>query len=58
MVERTQTSSAALQCIIVTPEMTDRVTAAMADKYWTQADFIVRRINHPYTMRLEPEPEG
>jgi hypothetical protein len=43
---------------VLAPEMTERVTAAMKDKYWTQADFIVRRMNHPYTMRLEPEPEG
>jgi len=40
---------------IMAPEMVDKVTAAMADKYWTQGDFIVRRMNHPYTMRLEPE---
>jgi hypothetical protein len=39
------------------PEMVERVQAAMADKYWTQADFIVRRMSHPYTLRLEPEPE-
>ena len=41
---------------LLAPEMLERVTAAMADKYWTQGDFIVRRMNHPYTMRLEPEP--
>ena len=42
---------------ILAPEMVERVQAAMADKYWTQADFIVRRMSHPYTLRLEPEPE-
>ena len=40
---------------VVVPEMTDRVQAAMAEKYWLEGDFIVRRIHHPYTMRLEPE---
>ena len=40
---------------VITPEMTDRVTAAMRDKYWTQGDIFVRLMNHPYTMRLEPE---
>ena len=40
---------------VVTPDMTARVDAAMADKYWTQGDFFVRFVNHPYTMRLEPE---
>lgn len=42
---------------VIVPEMTERVTTAMADKYWTQADFIVRHMNHPYTMRLDLEPE-
>ena len=37
------------------PEMTDRVSAAMRDKYWLQGDILVRYIHHPYTMRLEPE---
>ena len=40
---------------VITPEMTERVTAAMRDKYWTQGDFFVRHMDHPYTMRLEPE---
>jgi hypothetical protein len=40
---------------VLAPEMTDRVTAAMRDKYWLQGDIIVRHINHPYTLRLEPE---
>lgn len=35
------------------PEMTPRVTTAMADKYWLHGDFIVRRMSHPYTLRLE-----
>jgi hypothetical protein len=38
--------------------MVDKVQAAMADKYWTQADFVVRRISHPYTLRLVPEGGG
>jgi hypothetical protein len=37
------------------PDMAQKVEAAMADKYWLQADFIIRRLNHPYTLRLEPE---
>jgi hypothetical protein len=40
---------------VVLPEMADRVAAAMADKYWTQGDFFVRYMDHPYTVRLEPE---
>ena len=39
---------------IAAPDMVDRVTAAMADKYWLQGDVIVRHISHPYTLRLEP----
>jgi hypothetical protein len=37
------------------PDMAGKVQDAMADKYWTQADFIIRRLHHPYTLRLEPE---
>jgi hypothetical protein len=37
------------------PDMAGKVEAAMADKYWLQADFIIRRLSHPYTLRLEPE---
>jgi len=40
---------------VLAPEMTDRVTAVMRDKYWLQGDIIVRHLNHPYTLRLEPE---
>jgi hypothetical protein len=40
---------------VLAPDMTDRVRDVMADKYWTQGDFIVRRLNHPYLLRLEPE---
>lgn len=43
---------------VVVPDMAQKVEAAMADKYWLQADFIVRRMNHPYTMRLEPVADG
>lgn len=41
---------------VLAPEMTPKVTAVMADKYWLQGDIIVRHMNHPYTLRLEPEP--
>ena len=41
---------------VLAPDMVERVTSAMADKYWLQGDFIVRRMDHPYTIRLEPEP--
>jgi hypothetical protein len=40
---------------VVTPELTERIDAAMREKYWTQGDLFVRYINHPYYMRLEPE---
>ena len=40
---------------VLAPEMADRVTGVMRDKYWLQGDFIVRHIDHPYTLRLEPE---
>ena len=40
---------------VLAPEMTDRVTAVMRDKYWLQGDIFVRHMNHPYTLRLEPE---
>jgi hypothetical protein len=43
---------------VVVPDMAAKVEAAMAEKYWLQADFIVRRMNHPYTIRLEPVVEG
>ena len=41
---------------VVVPDMTEKVTAAMAEKYWTQGDIIVRHMSHPYTLRLDPEP--
>jgi hypothetical protein len=40
---------------VVEPEMTARIDDAMREKYWLQGDVIVRRIDHPYYMRLEPE---
>lgn len=40
---------------VVVPEMTPRIDAAMGDKYWLQGDILVRYVNHPYYMRLEPE---
>ena len=40
---------------VVTPDMVARVEAAMGEKYWLQADALIRRLDHPYTMRLEPE---
>ena len=36
----------------------EAVAAAMKAKYWTQGDLFVRYMSHPYTMRLEPEPDG
>lgn len=36
--------------MVPTPEMADRVSAAMAAKYST--DLFVRYMNHPYTMKL------
>lgn len=35
------------------PEMADRVSAAMADKYWS--DVFIRWVSHPLTLRLVPE---
>ncbi len=43
---------------ILAPERIEQVTAAMADKYWLHGDWIVRRMAHPYTLRLEPVPEA
>jgi hypothetical protein len=36
------------------PDMKAKVQDAMKDKYWLQGDAIVRRMDHPYTLRLEP----
>ncbi len=36
------------------PEMTDKVAAAMADKYWM--DILIRHEAHPMTARLVAEP--
>jgi hypothetical protein len=35
------------------PEQAARVAAVMAQKYWS--DVLVRRVNHPLTLRLLPE---
>ncbi len=43
---------------VVVPEMKQRVQDAMAEKYWLQGDVIVRHMDHPYTMRLEPVADG
>jgi hypothetical protein len=43
---------------IIANDMKAQVEKAMADKYWMQGDVIVRRMDHPYTMRLEPAGEG
>jgi hypothetical protein len=43
---------------VIAPGMTDKVTAAMADKYWLQGDVIVRRMNHPYTVLLVPAEQA
>lgn len=40
---------------VVAPDMVEKVAAAMKDKYWLQGDVFVRHMDHPYTMRLEPE---
>ena len=37
-----------------TPDMTDKVAAAMADKYWM--DILIRHESHPMTARLVAEP--
>ena len=36
----------------------EAVAAAMKDKYWLQGDLFVRYMSHPYTVRLEPEPDA
>ncbi|MGH7895108.1 MAG: hypothetical protein ACREQL_10590 [Candidatus Binatia bacterium] len=41
---------------VVVPEMADQVAVALAQKYW--GDLFVAFVNHPYTLRLEPEPSG
>jgi hypothetical protein len=41
---------------VLAPEMAERVAAAMAERYWLQGDVLIRRLDHPYTLRLEPEP--
>jgi hypothetical protein len=43
---------------VVAADMKAKVEEAMADKYWLQGDVIVRHMDHPYTMRLEPVGEG
>lgn len=39
--------------MVSTPEMAERVAAAMADKY--TSDIFIRFANHPYTMKLVPK---
>ena len=43
---------------VVAADMKAKVEEAMAGKYWLQGDVIVRHMDHPYTMRLEPVVEG
>jgi hypothetical protein len=43
---------------VLAPDMVERVVAAMADKYWLQGDFFIRRMDHPYTLRLDPSAAG
>jgi hypothetical protein len=43
---------------VAAPDMKAKVEKAMADKYWLQGDVIVRHMDHPYTMRLEPAVDG
>jgi hypothetical protein len=40
--------------LVDTPDMADRVSQAMADKYWS--DIFVRFFPHPLTLRLQAEP--
>ena len=40
---------------VIAPEMVVPVAAAMKDKYWLQGDFFIRHMDHPYTIRLDPE---
>ena len=39
-----------------TPELAEKVSAAMAAKYWT--DIFVRGVSHPLTLRLAPDGAG
>ena len=41
---------------VLAPEMAEKVAAAMHQKYW--GDLWVQYVNHPYTVRLEPNPGG
>ncbi len=41
--------------LVSTPEMADRVAAAMAAKY--TSDLLIHYANHPYTMKLVPKPK-
>lgn len=41
--------------MVESPEMAERVAAAMAEKYWS--DFTVAWMDHPYTMKLVPKTE-
>ena len=43
---------------VIAADMKAKVEPAMRDKYWLQGDVIVRHMDHPYTMRLEPVVEG
>lgn len=38
------------------PDMVERVAAAMGEKYWS--DVFIRHMDHPLTLRLEPEAAG
>jgi hypothetical protein len=42
--------------VVAAPEMTDRVAAAMADKYWL--DIFARSFRHDLTARLVAEPSA
>jgi len=41
--------------LVDAPDMTDRVAAAMGEKY--MSDMFIRYMNHPYTMKLVPKKE-
>lgn len=42
--------------VVETPERAAAVARAMAEKYWS--DWFIRWLDHPMTLRLEPEGDG
>lgn len=41
--------------LVDAPDLTERVAAAMAEKYWS--DVLIRHFSHPMTARIEPAAE-